>query len=284
MSENKKKKAAKKEATPEASESSAASAASESDEKKKEEASEGEYSYEYEYNSSTDDESSSEAEKKNDPVLAAELGGVKAAAPANNKKVKAVLRGGPTAAEASRSLAGVVMSWSACISLSLLGLSIAVIVVCARALDDLADENECFWTTNPGVARVNTNLGLSTWGVVWGAFLLVVSVLNLTCLLVNRDRYRRYLSAAKEDKGAFPELVALSRTQQCIGCFVFAWVITGIVILAEVSQACEETYPAVFGLSIAAIVMFFVPCLLLCVLSCCWGLCIARKAAISIDE
>lgn len=154
-------------------------------------------------------------------------------------------------------------------------LAIAMLVIGALALQDGADEFECAY---------DQNIGLALWLVVWAAFLVGSCLLVSMCALFNRERQTAYaLAEPAERANRYPEMAILQRINNCIGCFMCAWMIVGIVILASVAPSCMETFEPLWALSVVALALVG----LFCFLACCGVMCIAcalSRAGTADDE
>jgi hypothetical protein len=95
------------------------------------------------------------------------------------------------------------------------------------------------------------NIGLALWLVVWSAFLIVgMCIVTSMCSLFNRERQTAFaLAPPNERADRYPELAMMQRVNNCVGCFLCAWMIVGIVILASVAPVCMEAYEPLWALS-----------------------------------
>jgi hypothetical protein len=142
-------------------------------------------------------------------------------------------------------------------------LAIAMLVIGALALQDGADVFECAY---------DEYIGLALWLVVWASFLIGSCVLVSMCALFNRERQTAYALAAPDERAnRYPELAIMQRINNCIGCFMCAWMIVGIVILASVAPSCMETFEPLWALSVVALALVG----LFCCLACCGVMVIA---------
>lgn len=151
-------------------------------------------------------------------------------------------------------------------------LAIAMLVIGALALQDGADEFECAY---------DQYIGLALWLIVWASFLIGSCVLVTMCALCNRDRQTAYALAAPDERAnRYPELAIMQRINNCIGCFMCAWMIVGIVILASVAPSCMETFEPLWALSVVALALVG----LFCCLACCGVLVIACMLQRTTDD
>lgn len=138
-------------------------------------------------------------------------------------------------------------------------LAIAMIVIGSIALADGADTFECAY---------DQNIGLALWLVVWSAFLIAICIVTSMCTLFNRDRQTAYVSSPPAERARlYPEMAMFQRVNNCVGCFLCAWMIVGIVILASVAPVCMEAYEPLWALSVVALAMVGFTCLLTCVVA-----------------
>jgi hypothetical protein len=150
-------------------------------------------------------------------------------------------------------------------------LAIAMLVIGSIALADGADQFECAY---------DANIGLALWLVVWSAFIVGMCIVTSLCSLFNRERQMSFaLAPPNERADRYPELAMMQRVNNCVGCFLCAWMIVGIVILASVAPVCAEAYEPLWALSIVALALIGFTMCLTCVVSIVFACTLARAAS-----